>query len=86
MRDLITELRKINLNETTNIFNIAIAWKEGNYPDYSAVEFWVVYEDGSGVKYRSEASPYILKTFLFYVSKKWYGAAMDSVKQYTEKI
>lgn len=85
MNKLIENLKQIF--EETDIKNIDVTWQEGTEPDnIKAIEFNLIYNDGDTAKYRSEASPYLHQTFLFYIKKGWYGKAISLVKAYTKRI
>jgi len=85
MKTLIDTLRGA-LNEETNIKDIVVTWKEGTGDNIKAIEFNLIYNDGKVTKYRSEASPFIHNTFLWYVKKGWYGKAINLVKPFTKRV
>jgi len=71
----------------SKISKIVIIRIEGTSPDgIWSIEFYILYDDGKKVRYRSEASPYFHRTFINYVNKKFYGRAINLVKPFTKRV
>jgi hypothetical protein len=79
---------KQTLIEKNDIKKIIILFTERSEDGegIKSIDFKLIYNDGKEIDYKSEASPYLNKTFLFYVKKGWYGKAMNLVKQNTKRI